>query len=107
MELAEVPASANRTARRAPPDSRTSSQERGVTLNGLILVSSWLNAYVDFGGPPNSLDITYELYLPTMAASAWYHKKLPQQPPALAPFLDEVRAFALGPYQRRSPRGTS
>ena len=58
-------------------------QSRGVAMNGLILVSSWLNSFVDFGSPPNSLEITYQLYLPTMAASAWYHNKLPVRPASL------------------------
>jgi carboxypeptidase C (cathepsin A) len=80
-------------------------QERGVSLNGLVLISSWLNSYVDFGGPPNSLDITYQLNIPTMAATAWYHKKLPKQPPELAPFLVEVRAFAIGAYQHALVQG--
>ena len=74
-------------------------QGRGMPFNGVILVSSWLNTYVDFGSPPNSLEITYQLYLPTMAASAWYHHKLPHQPPDLPAFLSEVREFALGAYQ--------
>ena len=74
-------------------------QGRGMPFNGLILVSSWLNTYVDFGSPPNSLEITYQLYLPTMAAGAWYHHKLPHQPPDLPAFLTEVREFAVGAYQ--------
>jgi carboxypeptidase C (cathepsin A) len=79
---------------------------RGMSLNGLVLVSSWLNSYVDFGSPPYSLEITYQLYLPTMAATAWYHHKLPQPHPQLAPFLEEVRAFALGAYQQALGQGS-
>jgi carboxypeptidase C (cathepsin A) len=75
-------------------------------LNGLVLISSWLNSYVDFGSPPYSLDITYELFLPTLAATAWYHKKLPHPRPNLASFLDEVRAFSLGPYQQALTKGS-
>jgi carboxypeptidase C (cathepsin A) len=79
---------------------------RGMPLNGLVLISSWLNSYVDFGSPPYSLDITYELFLPTLAATAWYHRKLPHPPPNLASFLDEVRAFALGAYQQALTKGS-
>lgn len=78
---------------------------RGMSLNGLVLVSSWLNSYVDFGSPPFSLEITYQLYLPTMAASAWYHHKLPHARPELAPFLQEVRDFAMGAYQHALTMG--
>ena len=81
-------------------------QSRGVAMNGLVLVSSWLNAFVDFGSPPNSLEITYQLYLPTMAATAWYHNKLPQSPPNLAAFLDQVKEFSLGEYQHALSRGS-
>ena len=79
---------------------------RGMSLNGLVLVSSWLNSYVDFGSPPNSLEITYQLYLPTMAAAAWYHHKLPQPRAQLEPFLQEVRDFALGAYQQALSKGS-
>lgn len=79
---------------------------RGMALNGLVLISSWLNSYVDFGSPPNSLDITYQLFLPTMAASAWYHRKLPKPRAELAPFLQDVREFALGAYQTALSKGS-
>jgi carboxypeptidase C (cathepsin A) len=46
------------------------------------------------------------LALPTVAATAWYHKKLPQQPAALEPFLKEVEEFATGPYSRALALGT-
>jgi carboxypeptidase C (cathepsin A) len=82
-------------------------QQRGMSLNGIILISSILNFYVDGPGPPNSLDLPYVLYLPTMAATAWYHHKLPTQPPALEPFLDQVKAFALGDYQQALAQGAS
>ncbi len=80
-------------------------QEKGMAFNGVILQSSWLNAFVDFPGPPFSLDLPYELYLPTMAASAWYHDKLPQKPADLTAFLEQVRQFALGDYARALDQG--
>ncbi len=43
---------------------------------------------------------------PPIAATAWYHKKLPQQPPALEPFLKEVEDFAMGPYAHALALGT-
>jgi carboxypeptidase C (cathepsin A) len=80
-------------------------QNNGMAFNGVILQSSWLNGFVDFPGPPFSLDLPYELYLPTMAATAWYHDKLPNKPVDLQAFLQQVRLFALGDYARALDQG--
>ncbi len=80
-------------------------QAKGMAFNGVILQSSWLNGFVDFPGPAFSLDLPYELYLPTMAATAWYHDKLPQKPSNLPAFLQQVRQFALGDYARALDQG--
>jgi carboxypeptidase C (cathepsin A) len=72
--------------------------DSGVAFNGVVMVSSYLNAWDDFNGPPFSSDTPYALYLPTMAAAAWYHKRLDPQPADLPAFLAEVRGFALGEY---------
>jgi carboxypeptidase C (cathepsin A) len=81
-------------------------ERNGIAFNGAIFISSYLNAWDDFNGPPFSNDRAYELYLPTMAATAWYHKKLDPMPGELAPFLDEVRGFALGDYARALEKGS-
>ncbi len=81
-------------------------QDRGMPLNGLVLVSSWLNSYVDFGSPPYSLEITYQLYLPTMTATAWYHKALPQEHSSLPRLLQEVREYSMGGYQHALNQGS-
>jgi carboxypeptidase C (cathepsin A) len=52
------------------------------------------------------VDLPYVMALPTYAATAWYHKKLPQQPAALEPFLKDVEAFATGPYTHALALGT-
>ena len=52
------------------------------------------------------MDLPYVLALPTYAATAWYHKKLPQQPAALEPFLKEVEEFTMGPYAHALALGT-
>lgn len=80
-------------------------ERKGMAFNGAILVSSYLNAWDDFNGPAFSNDRAYELYLPTMAAASWYHKKLDPQPPDLAAFLVEVRKFALGEYSQALVQG--
>lgn len=40
----------------------------------------------------------YVSFLPTYAATAWYHRKLSNRPPDLASFLDEVRDFSRNEY---------
>jgi carboxypeptidase C (cathepsin A) len=75
-------------------------QNDGVDLNGVILLSAILNFDDSIDGPQFNpgVDLPYELALPTYAATAYYHHKLPQQPPALEPFLREVEAYAMGDY---------
>jgi len=81
-------------------------QNRGMAFNGAILVSSYLNAYDDFNGPPFAIDLPYELYLPTMAATAWYHKRLDPMPADLAAWVNEARQFALGDYAHALAQGS-
>jgi len=69
-------------------------QDRGVQMNGVVLLSSILN----YGVRNPGFDQINVTYLPSYAATAWYHNRLPNRPAALAPFLEEVRAFAIGPY---------
>lgn len=71
--------------------------ERGIALNGIVLVSSVLNFQtLDF---TTANDLPYSLFLPTYAATAWYHKKAGSRRP-LGSFLKEVEAFADGEYAR-------
>ena len=71
-----------------------SLQGAGISLNGVILLSSILNYNVEAPG----LDLTYIGYLPSYAAIAWYHNKLATKPADLKAYLKEVRAFAGGDY---------
>jgi carboxypeptidase C (cathepsin A) len=77
--------------------------ERGMAMNGVILVSVALDIEAIFEWPGN--DRPYPLFLPTFAATAWYHKALPEQPAALEPFLTEVREWAIGPYASALAKG--
>jgi carboxypeptidase C (cathepsin A) len=83
-------------------------QRRSIDLNGVMLLSQIFNFNTDIDFPPDNpgSDIACELGLPTFAATAWYHKKLPQQPAALEPFLGEVEQFAIGPYAHALAEGT-
>jgi carboxypeptidase C (cathepsin A) len=81
---------------------------KNIDLNGVILLSQIFNFTTDIDFPTGNpgVDLPYELALPTYAATAWYHKKLPQQPAALEPFLKDVEEFAMGPYAHALALGT-
>ena len=83
-----------------PRSAVLSADLKNVDLNGIILLSQILSFDNSVDGPTANpgVDQAYALALPTMAATAWYHHKLPNQPPALKPFLAEVEKFALGEY---------
>ncbi len=74
--------------------------DKSLDLNGVIFLSQIL-CFDNSADAPQfnpSVDQPYVLALPTYAATAWYHKKLPNQPAELAPLLREVEQFALGEY---------
>jgi carboxypeptidase C (cathepsin A) len=73
---------------------------QGIALNGVVLLSSILNFGLDFGNgdPVAAGDWAYVLYLPTEAATAWYHGKVRNAPADLPSFLQPVQQFALGEY---------
>ena len=72
--------------------------DKGVQLNGLVLLSTVLN-FSDFLGDQSLIN-----FLPTYAANAWYHGKVADRP-SLDAWVDEARAFASGPYASALQRG--
>jgi carboxypeptidase C (cathepsin A) len=75
-------------------------QKHGVDLNGVVFLSqilSFNNSADGSGGNPGT-DNGFFLALPSFAATAWYHHKVPNQPAQLEPFLHEVEQYALGEY---------
>jgi carboxypeptidase C (cathepsin A) len=70
----------------------------GLYLNGIVLVSSALN-FQTLQFSPQNID-PYVDFLPTFAASAWYHHKLPAdlQAKTVAEIATAARAFASGEY---------
>ena len=81
--------------------------DRGIALNGVVLVSSVLNFQtLEF---TRGNDLPYVLYLPTYTATAWYHKKLPAdlESQDLAAVLNDVQQFAAGPYATALGKGDS
>jgi len=67
-----------------------------VHLNGIVLISTVLDLSSITFAPGD--DRPYVYYLPSYAATAWYHKVLKDRPGDLSGFIDEARKFAQGEY---------
>jgi carboxypeptidase C (cathepsin A) len=74
---------------------------KGVQLNGIVLVSTILDLGLFSGN-----DQTLINFLPTYAADAWYHGKI-QPKPDLMSFVAEAKAFAGGPYAAALQKGAA
>lgn len=84
-------------------------QDNGVGLNGVIMLSQLLtyeNMSDEAQSHPGN-DNPYILALPSYAATAWYHHKLPNQPEKLEPFLKEVEHFAMNEYTLALNKGAT
>jgi carboxypeptidase C (cathepsin A) len=83
--------------------------ERDVDFNGIILLSQILNFSLDSDAPDVNpgVDIAYQLNLPTYAATAWYHHKLPEPHPDLKALIAEVEHFAMNDYALALEAGSS
>lgn len=79
--------------------------DKGIAFNGIALVSTILNFQTARFTEGN--DLPYPLILPTYAATAHYHKRLPaaQQRRPLRELLREVEQWALGPYSEALAKG--
>ena len=74
------------------------TNDHNIGLNGIMLISAVLdyqNSRIQDGGI-----MSYVSFLPSYAATAWYHNKLPNKPANLEAFLQEVRDFASGDYAK-------
>ena len=82
--------------------------DRSIDLNGVILLSQILNFDLSPDRPTGNpgVDLPYQTVLPTYAATAWYHHKLPAEHPNLQAFLTEVEQFAMGDYARALAAGS-
>ncbi len=74
--------------------------ESSVDVNGVILLSQCLNYDVlpDYPELNPAVDQPYELWLPSYAATAWYHHRLPAPPADLPALIAAVERFASGEY---------
>lgn len=79
----------------------TQLESSGISLNGIILVSSILN----YNALAPGLDAVYVGNLPSYAAIAYYYNKLQNKPSDLKAFLNEVRSFARGDYAEALAEG--
>jgi carboxypeptidase C (cathepsin A) len=72
-----------------------------IDLNGVMLLSQILNFDLsdDSPGHDPGNDLPYIVSLPTYAATAWYHKKVPNPPADLETFLMQAEQFAVTDYQ--------
>ena len=80
-----------------------------IDLNGVVLLSQTLNYDISNADDPEDnpgMGLSYELALPTYAATAWYHHKLPGQPRDLQTFLEKVEHFAMHGYADALNAGT-
>src|SRR5260370_338562 len=74
-------------------------------FNGILLISSVLNlGTISFN---SGEDMPYIFYLPSYAATAWYHNVLKERPADLNPFLDEARMYPRRPYADALITGSS
>ncbi len=78
-------------------------QDRGMALNGVIILSSILN----YGIRQPGFDQVYISYLPSFAATAWYHHKVPNPPADVATFVEQAREWAAGPYAQALAQGST
>jgi carboxypeptidase C (cathepsin A) len=82
--------------------------DRGIDFNGVILLSQILSFDLSPDRPTGNpgVDLPYLTVLPTYAATAWYHKKLPVEHADLAAFLAEVEQFAMNEYAHALAQGS-
>ncbi|HET7222063.1 MAG TPA: hypothetical protein VFI81_02580, partial [Rhodanobacteraceae bacterium] len=81
-----------------------------VDLNGVMLLSQILNFSLSIDGANRNpgVDMSYVLALPTYAATAWYHHKLPKyNNGGLAPLLAEAGKFATTDYEQALSAGST
>jgi len=77
----------------------------GMFLNGIVLISAVMNFQTLYATDGN--DLPYSLFLPSLAATAYYHGKVDKARfPVMQDFLREVEQFALTDYTLYLMKGT-
>lgn len=88
--------------------SQVLQSKHSIDLNGVILLSNWFNSgllNIDTPAQNPGLDIAYQTSLPSFAATAWYHDKLPEKHDDLEKLLKEVEDFAMNDYALALSKG--
>lgn len=75
-----------------------SLSNRYIALNGIVLISTVLDYQQSRPRAGDGAIMSYASFLPTYAATAWYHGKVNREGRTLESFLDEVRTFARTEY---------
>jgi len=90
---------------RAAALARELQSRHGVYLNGLVMISAALQMQSVFYSPGN--DLPFITFLPSFAATAWYHGRLSEewQKRPVEDVISEAREFAFGPYATALLRG--
>jgi carboxypeptidase C (cathepsin A) len=82
------------------------AERYGIAVNGITLISSVLDFKTLIAGPGN--DLPYEMYLPSFAAVAWYHKKLsPDYQADLNKTIEAAKKFATDEYTPALLKGSA
>jgi carboxypeptidase C (cathepsin A) len=71
-------------------------QDKGIAMNGVIMVSTFFELHHLLFGPGD--DVSYLVFFPTYAATAWYHNKVKDKKESLESFLKDVRIFTENEY---------
>lgn len=91
---------------RAAALSKYLAERYGISVNGIVLISSVLDFQELESGGVN--DLPYALFLPSYAAVAWYHHKLDAQWQAdLQKTVDAARAFTTDVYLPALAKGAA
>ena len=72
--------------------------DRYIALNGVVLIAAVLDYQNSRPRAGDGGILSYASFLPTYAATAWYHGKVSREGRTLESFLHEVRAFARTDY---------
>ena len=82
--------------------------DHDVDFNGVILLSQILNFDLNGDDPQYNpgTDEAYIITLPTFAATAWYHNRLPGPKPDLDTLLKDAEQFAIGDYAAALQQGS-
>ncbi|MEO7960862.1 MAG: hypothetical protein ABIR19_04895 [Ginsengibacter sp.] len=78
-------------------------ENMGMAMNGVILVSSVLDLRTLTFQPYD--DLPFILYLPSYAATAWYHDKISNKPASLEAFIKMAEDFAGSEYASALVKG--